>query len=1568
MEKIFRKLSVVFLLLLLLINNGVVNNIQAETGGEEITLNEDENSTSVYVSNDDNKEPETEDEKIESTTIELAADESLETTTFVQDENGNLQQEEPQEVIEEVKEETSEEKAIAFDQSKQIDDVLISVTANEGVFPEGATLYAEKVEIKEVEDAISENRDENKNVAVSYTYDIKVLDSEGNELTPNGEVSVKFSLVEKIQEAVSVDVYHIDDELNVETLETTVSENTEIEEVNTDVEVTTDSFSYYTVEFTYNNLTISIDGDSTNKLLPILNNIGINGEIQNVEVSNSNLFEAYKDNDVWYVDAKQAFTSEEWMKVTVDGVEYEVEVTDAVNSTFYIEAVEDTDIALVKVGSPTIGTVKYGINNTSPSTAYTVTTSSSTIHLTAGQKCYWTITSTTTAFSSSNYLEFTSTGKINAGGNLSSLIGGQTAIPRNYCFYRLFYSCSKLIDASALNFDSIKSFNSKTYAFGYMFQNCVFLTTAPELPATTLAANCYQNMFYGCTSLTRAPELPAETLATSCYNGMFRSCRSLTIAPELPATTLAANCYQNMFQACRSLTIAPELPATTLAANCYQNMFYNCSSLTTVPELPATTLTSNCYNSMFNGCTNLKISSTETGQYRIPYRIPSAGTGTAGTGSLTDMFAETGGTFTDAPAINTTYYLWDPTYVEFDNSFFYIEAVENTTITLSKVGSPTVGAAKYSIDLGTPVDYNYGDSIALTPGQKCYWYIEKTTTAFSSSKYLKFTSTGKINAGGNLSSLIGNETTIPRNYCFMRLFYQCTKLIDASAINVGSITDFNSKEYVFANMFEGCTSLTTAPALPATTLYDFCYSSMFYGCASLTTVPTLPATTLAWGCYYQMFYNCTNIKLSETQTSEYSIPYRIPTSDTGTTESMSLNSMFAGTGGTFTGTPTINTTYYLYAPLTIDENSFYIEAVENTAITLSKVGSPTVGTAYYSINLGDPVNYNYGDSINLTAGQKCYWYLDNANATLAGQNYLKFTSTGNINAGGNLSSLIGNETSVPSNYCFFSLFRQCTKLISASAINFGSITSFNSKTHIFYNMFYGCTNLITIPTLPMENLTNYCYRDMFNGCTSLKISDTETSQYRIPFRIPTEGSGTTGSNSLYQMFTGTGGTFTGTPNINQTYYLWDSTYVELFNSSYFYIEAVENTTITLSKVGSPTVGAAKYSIDLGTPVDYNYGDNINLTAGQKCYWYIESTNTDFTNENFIAFTSTGKINAGGNLSSLIGNETIIPREWCFAGLFAECNKLIDASSINVGSITDFNSKEYVFAHMFDECELLTKAPDLPATTLTANCYNNMFYSCTSLTMAPELPATTLADNCYQEMFVGCTSLTTAPELPATTLADSCYYIMFYGCASLTTAPALPATTLANGCYAGMFYLCTSLTTPPELPATTLADNCYYGMFIGCTSLKISDTKTDQYRRPYIIPSEGTGTIGSNSLSDMFANTGGTFTGTPEINKTYYLWDPDYVAYTLSIPATVDASAGSIVISYEAIGTDVDVSITSANNWKLKNNTSSLDYSLSETAFTLIEGTGIENVNISVSGTPTLAGKHSDTVTFTYSRA
>ncbi len=146
-----------------------------------------------------------------------------------------------------------------------------------------------------------------------------------------------------------------------------------------------------------------------------------------------------------------------------------------------------------------------------------------------------------------------------------------------------------------------------------------------------------------------------DTLKIAC-KGNIENLLDYNIVSSGGHPTMDADCYNSMFSNCTSLTTAPELPATMLASYCYAYMFEYCSSLATVPILPATTLAYYCYNGMFYGCTNIKLSTTQTGDYQTAYRIPTTGTGTTADSALADMFTNTGGTFTGTPEINTTYY------------------------------------------------------------------------------------------------------------------------------------------------------------------------------------------------------------------------------------------------------------------------------------------------------------------------------------------------------------------------------------------------------------------------------------------------------------------------------------------------------------------------------------------------------------------------------------------------------------------------------------------------------------------------------------------------------------------------------------------------------------------------------------------------------------------------------------------------------------------------------------------------------------------------------------------------
>ena len=231
--------------------------------------------------------------------------------------------------------------------------------------------------------------------------------------------------------------------------------------------------------------------------------------------------------------------------------------------------------------------------------------------------------------------------------------------------------------------------------------------------------------------------------------------------------------------------------------------------------------------------------------------------------------------------------------------------------------------------------------------------------------------------------------------------------------------------------------------------------------------------------------------------------------------------------------------------------------------------------------------------------------------------------------------------------------------------------------------------------------------------------------------------------------------------------------------------------ISLDKEGEPSSVSLEYSYD---GANWNTWNLCSLKINSGDTLYIRGYNTKGFSSDPLAYykfiIEGDDVSCSGNIMSLIDYKNlpdVIPCSYCFYGLFENCNAL-------------------------------TTAPELPATELTDCCYSYMFYGCSSLTTAPELPATTLAEQCYGCMFSGCSSLTTAPELPATTLAEYCYSYMFSECISLKIAPELPATTLADSCYYRMFNNCTSLKTVPELPVKTMTDFCYSYMFSGCSGL------------------------------------------------------------------------------------------------------------------------------------------------------
>lgn len=184
----------------------------------------------------------------------------------------------------------------------------------------------------------------------------------------------------------------------------------------------------------------------------------------------------------------------------------------------------------------------------------------------------------------------------------------------------------------------------------------------------------------------------------------------------------------------------------------------------------------------------------------------------------------------------------------------------NSTVAMAKFGNPSAVSLEYSTDGNTwsPFVVDTTTVTLANIGDKVYVRATSagnTKIGTSSSAYHKFVMTGKIAASGNVYTLLDqNGNAVLAEYCFNGLFRDCTSLTTAPELPATTLAN-----YCYDFMFYGCTSLTTAPELPATALAQSCYSHMFQNCTSLTIAPELPATTLQRSCYSYMFQNCSNL-------------------------------------------------------------------------------------------------------------------------------------------------------------------------------------------------------------------------------------------------------------------------------------------------------------------------------------------------------------------------------------------------------------------------------------------------------------------------------------------------------------------------------------------------------------------------------------------------------------------------------------------------------------------------------------------------------------------------------------
>jgi hypothetical protein len=949
------------------------------------------------------------------------------------------------------------------------------------------------------------------------------------------------------------------------------------------------------------------------------------------------------------------------------------------------------------------------------------------------------------------YSTFRMTGKVSASGSVMSLIDGigkTLVVPAGDCFHSLF-------------------------------EGCTSLTQAPELPATTLAEGCYQYMFFGCTSLTEAPELPATTLAEYCYLGMFRGCTSLTQAPELPATTMYFGCYNSMFRGCTSLTEAPELPATTLASCCYYYMFEGCTSLIRAPQISALTMDfRDCIAAMFSGCTNLSeisVAFEEWSSYIAYTREWVANVAPTGIFICPKALPLEYGV-DRIPEGWTVKYIDDTVAVETNYLTFTAEEDGSTFGIVNNGGNnPDV---QYSLDGGETWNIlAEGDSVILVhKGEKA---LLRGNNPEGFSKYLDqyscFRMTGKLAASGSIMSLIdgvGISTEVPGNFCFYKLFEGCTSLTQAPELPATTLA-----YSCYRNMFEGCTSLTQAPKLPATTLAEACYFGMFAGCTSLTQAPELPATTLPTtsnvenGCYSYMFEFC----ISLTQAPE------LPATTLAE--------------GCYTGM------FYACTSLT--------QAPKLPATTLADF-------CYFEMFSGCTSLTQAPELPATTLTDFCYDSMFKGCASL--------TQAPELPA----KEFLGK-------YSYSRMFFGCTSL-SKINVSFATWSDYYSNTDGWVKDVAPTGTFICPKTLALE----YGISRIPEGWTVKYIED--MANY-LTFTAEEDSSSfgivNNGSNNPDVQYSLDGGETWNILAEGDTVILahkGDKALLrgnnpEGFSKSW---EQYSTFKMTGKVAASGSVMSLIDGVGISTevPGDYRFYKLFQgctsltqapelpaTTLAVGCYYEMFSGCTSLTQAPKLPATTL----ASGCYYKMFSGCTSLTQapalpattlaKYCYNEMFRGCTSLTQAPALPATTLA-----EDCYGSMFSECTGLTQAPELPATTLADDCYMGMFASCTSLTQAPELPVTELAERCYDKMFWGCTGLTEAPELPATTLRYYCYHGMFIGCTGLTRAPELPATTMAEYCYGSMFYRCSGLKQAPELPATTLATSCYNSMFDSCISL------------------------------------------------------------------------------------------------------------------------------------------------------
>lgn len=629
----------------------------------------------------------------------------------------------------------------------------------------------------------------------------------------------------------------------------------------------------------------------------------------------------------------------------------------------------------------------------------------------------------------------------------------------------------------------------------------------------------------------------------------------------------------------------------------------------------------------------------------------------------------------------------------------------------------------------------------------------------------------------------GNES------CY-QMFYENTKLIDASNCFSTKVQSLENADRCFFEMFKNCTALTNLPALTATTLSTGCYDAMFENCKSIINgLSILPATELQTNCYYKMFKDCSNLHaapvLPATKLVDSCYAYMFENCSalkyikvyfTGWNPANATTAWVDGIPETgLFNCPVelpkkyginymLENWYETNIPLTI-RNAGFIKTNETGISKVSLI--PSIDTYFDRTFIIDTyVNGQFSTKTVHIKGKNIY--VDDVNVSTDGNfieylcaelpnkgDYVQITNTStslsvnetnyftfnieNMYAEtfGNTNSLLNFRTDNIPAYSYFRLFKDCTTLLKAP-----ELPTLILYAWCYYEMFAGCTALTQAPLLPATTIYNgYNYARMFADCTSLEVAPDLLATFTKDSAL----------NNIYvyaEMFKGSGilktpkiavvnipclgfvGMFSNCTNLTEFTGIDSATYVGYLGCIAMFKNCIKLKTLPKKLMPTQIESSAYYEMFENCELIEETPElpEITLKTNSSIYNYWGMARGRNVMEKTIEYSA----------------ENGYPDYWnarYFIGMFKNCKQLKKVSDILV------NSTNYycIFSEMFSNCTELVNPPKFlfkTTNTIGELAFAKTFYNCYKLEAGPDL-SDFVPNNKYglSGMFENCVGLT-----------------------------------------------------------------------------------------------------------------------------------------------------------------------------------------------------------------------------------